>query len=177
MTDADGPSGAILMSPRSLPPVPARHPWPEGTFLQGGDKGVVFVSDGTSYGTAFVEAHSGAHGFIRGEGATIADAEDDAWTKATRALECPGHEYEARHYKNGGGLCKHCGRFRSDVFTPTDLGLFCAACGEPTFWHRENREPVGEFFICPLHTPHIDPDWLCTCTTCMQSRKDRGDAR
>ena len=52
---------------------PMRHPWPADCYVQGGDRGVVLTEDG-SYWTAFVEAFPGT--FIRGEGVTIADAED-----------------------------------------------------------------------------------------------------
>lgn len=153
------------------PDVEAQHPWPEGTFLQGGDKGVVLSNKPEgNYTTAFVETHSEVTGFIRGEGKTVAEAEDDCWAKAQQTVQCPGHVYEARGYKNGGGVCIHCKRFKSGAFTPEQLGLFCAACGVPTFWHAEHFEPVGEFFTCPLHVPHRDGSW-CFCPPCEAARK------
>lgn len=143
--------------------VAAQHPWPADTFLQGGERGVVLGREGT---TAFVEAHNEGMGFIRGEGATWQEAEDAAWTKAQRALDCARHEWEPRGYINGAGICKNCGRFGSKVFTPEELGLFCAACGEPTFWHLETADPVGDFVTCEKHVPHREGGF-CFCPPCQ----------
>lgn len=107
------------------------HDWPEDMFIQGGAHGVVGVrSTGKSYTTAFVEAFPDT--FIRGEGATITEAEDNAWKKYQRQLACSVHEYEARGYTNGLGICKKCGRSESDVFTGEQLGQFCFTCGVGT---------------------------------------------
>lgn len=135
--------------------VEAAHPWPEGTFVQGGAQGVVFrsVERGGNYRTAFVEVVPDGGGFIRGEGATIPEAETAAWEKFQRRIACPGHEFEPRGYKNGAGFCKHCNAFSGKVFTPEDLGLSCKVCGVPTYWSR-----VGDDFFCPTHA--TDPDTL-----------------
>ena len=149
--------------------VPAQHPWPSETFLQGGERGVVFVKSGENYETAFVEAHSGTLGFLRGEGATWQEAEDDAWAKAQRIIACPGpngHEWEPRGYRNGCGFCKHCGRFASKVFTLEEVGSFCEVCRTPTFWHVEEDGTLR----CPDHTPHREPDFLCGCPDCHRSQ-------
>lgn len=130
----------------------ARHPWPEGCFVQGGSAGVVFTKTG-SYTTAFVEAFPDT--FIRGEGVTIEEAEDHCWAQYQEIAGCPGHEWEARNYQNGGGICKHCGAFGSRVFTPEDLGLSCKTCGVPTFWSRQ-----GDDFFCPDHATDRDTEWL-----------------
>lgn len=148
--------------------VEAQHPWPSETFLQGGGCGVVFTKTG-SYETAFVEAYSDTLGFLRGEGKTWQEAEDDAWRHAQRVLACPGptgHEWEDRGYRNGGGFCRHCGRFGSNVFTPADLGCFCSVCGVPTFWHRD-----GDEFRCEEHTPHQEDVFACGCPACHLARK------
>lgn len=138
------------------------HNWPLDCEVQGGKSGLVFVKGGEPYRTAFVEAFP-AGTFIRGEGETIRDAEEAAWAKYMKRLECPGHEWEARGYKNGAGFCKHCGTFQSKVFTPEDLGLFCKVCGVPTYWSRENDD-----FFCEEHATDRDSEWFRNNTTGSQ---------
>lgn len=128
-----------------------RHPWPDGTFLQGGDTGLVLKPDG-DYLTAFVEAfNENLNLFIRGEGRTVPEAEDNAWAQYERQTTCPGHVWEARGYLNGAGICKRCGRFQTGVFTPEQLGCYCKVCGAPTFQTR-----IGGDFYCEQHAD--DPD-------------------
>jgi hypothetical protein len=89
--------------------VEAQRPWPDDVYIQGG---------GGNRRPAFVEV-STSSSFIRGEGVTMYDAEDDAWAKYQRVLTCArGGEhgpYEARHYENGCGFCAKCGVWFSDV--------------------------------------------------------------
>jgi hypothetical protein len=154
--------------------VPAQHPWPAETFLQGGTSGVVLRRTGGGYRTAFVEAHSDTLGFLRGEGATWQEAEDDAWAKARRVLSCPGpngHDWEARGYTNGCGFCRYCGRFGTGVFTAEELGSLCAVCGTPTFWHRDDERGV----LCRDHVPHDPDSWMCGCLTCLPRQADEPD--
>lgn len=101
-------------------------------FVQGGTSGLVLVPGGTNYMTAFVEC-SPPGSFIRGEGKTLAEADDDCWARLQRYLGCTDHEWEARGYRNGGGFCKKCRQFGSKVFTPKQLGLRCTTCQAPTF--------------------------------------------
>lgn len=125
----------------------ARHPWPNGCYIQGGSSGLVLARDGNHYTTAFVEAFPrNPDTFIRGEGATVADAEDAAWAKYQSYLACPGHEYEARGYTNGAGFCRHCSMFASDVFTAEQLGQYCAVCQTPT-----KRQSAGGAWYCQTH--------------------------
>lgn len=159
----------IKLPPWDGEPVETQHPWPDDTTLiQGGQKGVVMSRSG-NYRTAYVEIFGPRTGFIRGEGETLALAEDACWAKAQHVLGCTRHEYESRGYKNGGGFCKNCGHFGDDAFTPEQLGVFCAACGVPTFWHSDDHETVGEFFVCPTHVPHRD-GW-CPCQNCLANHK------
>jgi len=136
--------------------IEAQHDWAEGTFLQGGDKGVVFsrTPGKPSYVTAFVEAFPPEElggGFFRGEGATAAEAETSAWEKWQLSQQCPGHEWEPRGYTNGGGFCKHCKRFGSKVFTGEELGQFCADCGVGTTYDQtKNTDEVDEWY-CSEH--------------------------
>lgn len=148
--------------------VVALQPWPEGTFLQGGDKGVVLSRKPEgNYTTAFVEAHNQEIGFIRGEGATWEEAEAAAWAKAQKAMACPGHEWEPRDYTNGGGFCKNCNRFKGDAFTAEDLGLTCEVCKVFTNWHRESDGT----FRCKEHTPHVD-SIMCGCPKCCKKYEE-----
>lgn len=130
-----------------------RRPWPSDCLVQGGSRGLV-VARGTShtYRTAFVEAFPrNPDTFIRGEGPTMADAEDDCWAKLQRMASCPGtsgHEYEARGYRNGAGFCRHCGMFASDVFDVAVVGHPCAVCGVGCFHANE-----GELWYCKAHWP------------------------
>lgn len=131
--------------------------WPEGCYVQWGDSGIVFRKSSApsgietlagalagdkeciapaaeilanSYTTAFFEAFPQApKTFIRGEGATVAEAEANAFTNLQRYLACPGHEFERRGYTNGAGFCRHCGLFKSKAFEPTTL---CCQCETPT---------------------------------------------
>jgi hypothetical protein len=106
----------------------AQHPWPEDTFLQGGARGVVLSSTG-NYRTAFVEAFpTRPRTFIRGEGATVPEAENEAWARWQTITSCPAHPdhgpFEARGYTNGSGFCARCGSWFSRVLpeqpTPPD---------------------------------------------------------
>lgn len=92
--------------------VSAQRPWPTDTYIQGGNNGVVLTSDGGSYRTAFVEAFV-AGTFLRGEGPTIAEAEDACWRQYERLNACPAAPahgpFERRQYTNGSGFCTGCG--------------------------------------------------------------------
>jgi hypothetical protein len=95
---------------------PARHPWPEDCKVQGGGNGVVFGREG-AYRTAFVEAFP-AGTFLRGEGPTVADAEDDCWAKYQVLAGCPHDRgFERRDYVNGSGFCLGCGTWFSHAVT------------------------------------------------------------
>ena len=136
--------------------VEAIHPWPEGTFLQGGTKGLVISSDG-NYRTAFVEVGAD-NSFFRGEGATLEEAEHAAWNKYTAAQACAHHEFEPRGYRNGAGFCKHCNKFAGNVFTGEQLGQFCRVCGVgTTYANVKTVEDVAAWF-CELHNDQAYED-------------------
>lgn len=129
------------------------HEWPEDCGVQGGTRGLVISRshpDG-KYFTPFFEAFpNDPKTFIRGEGKTVEEAEEDAWQKWQRYLNCPGpkHEFEPRGYTNGAGFCKHCGLFQSEIFSPEQLDLTCEVCGVWTFYARRK----GKFY-CQEHAP------------------------
>lgn len=96
----------------------ARYPWPEDLYLQGGKHGLVLTESGNDYTTAFVEAFPDRT-FIRGEGKTVAEAEDAAWAQYQRMVHCPKHPehgpFERRQYRNGAGFCTECGGWFHNV--------------------------------------------------------------
>ena len=123
------------------PSYDCQKPWPDGCSVQCGDKGLVLSQKG-NYTTAFFEAFPDEpNTFIRGEGATVEEAENDAWEQLERFRACPNHEFERRGYKNGAGFCKHCGLFKSKCFEPSTL---CIVCQKPT-----------------NYSPDIDGNWWC----------------
>lgn len=93
----------------------ARHPWPHDCDIQGGDRGITFTG-GDPYLTAFFEAFPGT--FLRGEGPTIADAEDACWVQFQKMEACEHGPFERRHYTNGAGFCTVCGTWFSNIFRP-----------------------------------------------------------
>ncbi len=113
---------------------PARHPWPEDCLIQGGSRGVVF-REGSPYRTAFVEAFPGT--FLRGEGATITEAEDACWAKYERLAACPHDQgFDRRHYVNGSGFCRRCGTWFPDRVTGFDA--------LPEYYEHSNRPSLME---------------------------------
>jgi hypothetical protein len=101
---------------------PARCDWPEDTYIQGGSRGVVLGGEGGAYRTAFVEAFPN-NTFLRGEGPTIADAEQACWQQFQALRTCPTFPehgpWDRRHYRNGAGYCQGCGGW----FPPRVTGL------------------------------------------------------
>jgi len=90
-----------------------RHAWPSDCTVQWGH-GIV---PATPFFEAFVPGT-----FIRGEGATIADAETRAFEKYEGEKLC-GHQWGRQRpggllYTNGAGWCRKCGGFRSEMFRP-----------------------------------------------------------
>lgn len=95
--------------------------------VQCGDSGVVFGKE-RSYTTAFFEAFpNNPSTFLRGEGETIKDAEQQCWSKYQNVLLC-NHEMERRNRTDGYGYCKHCS-YSSMVFEPLTK---CKICKKPT---------------------------------------------
>ena len=131
--------------------------WPDDCNVQAGGRGIV-LSQGGKYTTAFFEAFPiDPRTFIRGEGATVPDAERQCWDLYQRILACPNHEYERRDYENGVGICKHCGMTGFNVI----LGHPCRICSAPT-WYTKDSD--GGFY-CEAHAREkpisdwTDSDW------------------
>ncbi|PRY35309.1 hypothetical protein [Umezawaea tangerina] len=112
----------------------AQYPWPDGMYVQGGKRGLAFKQGCGAYTTAFVEAFPPGT-FLRGEGATVAEAETACWEKYQRILVCSGGgehgPYEPRSYTNGAGFCTKCGSWFSGVCEPSrDHRIGESACAQ-----------------------------------------------
>lgn len=108
--------------------------WPDDCYVQWGSSGVV-LGGNENYRTAFFEAfpNDNSGGFIRGEGASIEDAECKAFTRWRQESQCQ-HIWSRQVrkkdgtpgwlYTNGGGVCVKCGAFKL-VFQPLfELGSY-----------------------------------------------------
>ena len=106
---------------------------PKGSFDKVfGDEPLKGLAEGMaseeSYRTAFFEAFPKTPScFLRGEGKTIEEAEEDCWKKYQKVLNC-NHEMERRDRTDGYAYCKHCS-YSSTVFEPLTK---CCKCGKPT---------------------------------------------
>lgn len=95
-----------------------RCAWPTDCFTQWGSTGVVFTKNG-SYTTAFFEAFPKDGGFIRGEGATIEEAERQAFRQYEKESVCV-HRFGRQGYLNGMGKCYRCGALKR-AFKPVHV--------------------------------------------------------
>jgi hypothetical protein len=116
----------------------AQHDWPDSVMIQGGEHGVVFGGPDGAYQTAFVEAFPGGT-FLRGEGRTLAEAEEKCWKQYQTFTACDGTgephgPFERRQYTNGAGFCTRCGIWMNKVFEPL-----------PFEGKREGRKSLLEF--------------------------------
>lgn len=93
--------------------------WPEDCTVQWGSGGIVLGQKPRV--TAFFEAFPSGS-FIRGEGATIAAAEEDALAQYRRKLACKDHHWQRGRYANGGATCKRCGCFETRFHPIVTLG-------------------------------------------------------
>jgi hypothetical protein len=137
----------------------AQHPWPDGVYVQGGAEGLVFRTAGGAYRTAFVEAFPDGT-FLRGEGATISDAETACWVKFQALRTCPAYPnhgpFEARGYTNGAGFCTHCGGWSAHVLPPGP-----EPDREPTLLGRVfagDVEALGEIAHAVANADHLPAD-------------------
>jgi hypothetical protein len=111
------------------------HDWPGDTMVQWGGTGLVLGKN--PYTTAFFEAFpdenvTASGGFIRGEGKTIAEAEDNAFTKFKKESSC-NHLWGREHYTNSGQLCRHCRAFRCNEVKPI---VMLGSWRKPVEWYE-----------------------------------------
>ncbi len=155
--------------------------WPDDCAVQWGGSGLVFGENSTR-STAFFEVFPDGAGFLRGEGATVEEAEQAAFAKWTRQSACAaagGHRWSRTRrmrdgrthtYTNGGTFCLACGAFTSKILPPivklgswreplsaSDLSLLAMGGARP-----EGGEPPGNARHLELRAKAagIDlPDW------------------
>ncbi|MFJ4902821.1 hypothetical protein [Streptomyces sp. NPDC088727] len=137
----------------------AQHDWPEDVFIQGGEHGVVFGGPDGAYQTAFFEAFPTGT-FLRGEGSTLAEAEDKCWTQYQTFTACDGKgphgPFERRNYTNGAGFCTRCGIWMSKVFEPLpeDSGPRSRRLVERVFVDQD-PEAIGEVINAVAHASEL----------------------
>jgi len=155
-----------------------KHDWPENCFIQGGDKGIVFNSSAAEafekpvetvlttigvtndilpqktkeyYTTCFFEAFPREPDtFLRGEGATMEEAETKCWEDYQKVVNCKSHEPERRNRRDGYGFCKHCG-MGGMFFEPLET---CKICGVPTYAFSD----TDNNWYCKAHESAIPED-------------------
>lgn len=119
-------------------PILPKQAWPEDAYVQWGAHGLVLSASKGPYTTAFFEVFlENPDTFLRGEGTSIEAAELSAWEQYERILSCPSHEFERREYRNGAGICRYCGLFKSKAFEPLE---HCHICGVPTFFTCDKHD-------------------------------------
>ena len=149
-------------------PYECHFPWPEDCIVQCGGHGLVFTSGSlsevledkdkageavaavlgatqpkNSYRTAFFEAFpSNPICFIRGEGASVEEAEEKAWGKLARIQACPGHQFDRRGREDGYAYCTLC-PYSSTVLEPTTS---CKSCGKPA---HHGQDADGAWYCEP----------------------------
>lgn len=125
---------------RDTPDYDPRHPWPENCTVQWGHG----IAPATPFFEAFIPGT-----MLRGEGATIADAEDQAFQRLQTELACD-HQWGRQRpggqlYTNGGGWCRRCRAFRSAMFQPiVELGA--------------HRRPISRMEADHLHSVENDDE-------------------
>jgi hypothetical protein len=154
--------------------IDSNYPWPPFHLLQGGEDGIVIVANGKNYKTAFVEILVD-HSLIRGEGKTLAEAELSCWNKYLNFITCNPHNWEAKHYVNGTGVCSKCSIMKSNVFTGEQLGQYCSICNVGTTYHQELLpQPV---WYCrehePLHKERQEFKKICNIETWNLTAEER----
>lgn len=98
------------------------HPWGDDTLVQWGK---------SSYGGYFIETYPPGT-YLTGHGATLAEAEDRAWTQHQREIACSEHHWSPHQPGHGErldgyGVCLDCGRHQADVLP---VRTVCDRCGE-----------------------------------------------
>ena len=103
------------------------YDWPNDCFIQGGSDGIVFSKNG-NYRIAYFEAFpKNPKCFLRGEGETLKDAEENCYKQFLKVTSCEEHKFiRSKGYHNGMGTCTKCG-LMTVVFEPE---YKCVCCGK-----------------------------------------------
>jgi len=171
-------------------PYDCKKDWPENCFVQCGGDGLVLrsgsmeevleseglsetienLAKNTSYTTAFFEAFPrNPDTFIRGEGTTIEEAEDNAFSKFEKYSACDHPEFEKRDYKNGYGFCVKCGMGSSGAFEPE---YKCRICGQPTYYTFDKHDQP----YCEDHASEIAWEDLPKSIQALRKYQKRKDS-
>lgn len=152
--------------------------WPEDCFVQCGGDGIVItdkdcsieeaLSDSDSqkelikavvnkesqiehYRTAFFEAFlKNPSCFIRGEGKSIEEAEEDAYDQYTKIISCKHPEFNRKGREDGYAFCKSC-PYSGMVLAPTTN---CETCGKPAHF---GKDLLGQYY-CERHYYKLSVD-------------------
>ncbi len=121
---------------RPDPTYKPHRPWPAECTVQWGH--------GIAPATPFFEAFLPGT-FIRGEGRTIAEAEDRAFDQYAGEQTCRhlwGRQRPGRDlYLNGAGWCRRCSAFRSEMFRPVvTLGAHRRPLRRMEVYHLDSME-------------------------------------
>jgi len=111
------------------------------------------------YRTAFFEAFPHTEKvdtFLRGEGKSIEEAEEDAWKQYQNFENCLKHEFDRRDRTGGEAWCIHCNMFKSEAFEPLTK---CCICQLPT----TQASDIEKNYYCPEHEKlmplELQHDW------------------
>lgn len=155
-------------------PYICKKSWSEDTFCQCGGDGVVFTegsmektltdpkesidaiktvlgeeSTKKHYRTAFFEAFpNNPSCFIRGQGKTIEEAENQAWLKYEKILSCNNHDWDRKGRSDGYAYCIKCPLSGSFLEPLTK----CMVCQIPTSEHTDKNEN----YFCLNHYYNLD---------------------
>ena len=123
--------------------------WPEDTFVQCGDSGLVLGNDKNEpYITAFFEAFpKNPSTFIRGEGKDLPEAELKAFEKFQKIKGCDEHVY-TRHGTSEHAKCTKCGLFTSHHFEPTQN---CSVCSKENVNYQMSDDQFKLTYFCRKH--------------------------
>jgi len=110
---------------------PCQYEWPLDCYIQCGDSGIVLGDE--PYYTAFFEAFpKNPSTFLRGEGATVSEAEENTWIKLQRILNCKKHDFKKQE-DGKTGLCNHCNLRLSNYFLPDNK---CKVCNKEHVYNK-----------------------------------------
>jgi hypothetical protein len=110
-----------------------QHPWPADSYLQACDAEVV-KTGGPKNQEEECDAYFEAlllspDTTIMADAKTIEEAENMAWEKYQKIVNCSEHEFISGGQFNMTGICKHCDLILQNKFEPTTT---CKVCGKVT---------------------------------------------
>jgi hypothetical protein len=119
----------------------ARWDWPDDCYIHGGEQSGRVDALGRVVPRVFFEAYprDPLPTYLRGDGSSMEEAEDEAWSLFAVYRACPHPEFEARTWRNGSGHCVRCRLWFPAVLpgtaTPQDAPLGAkAVAGDAAMW-------------------------------------------